>query len=84
MAQLETPSRIVSVATGQLQMVRPASVVELPYVSSPCPSHPNGDARTRCTRADNILRSGCGRTGGDGHPPSGSTTASTTTPTSTP
>ena len=36
-AQLETPSRIVAAALGQLHMVRPASVVELPYVSLSVP-----------------------------------------------
>jgi hypothetical protein len=35
-AQLETPSRIVSAATGKLGMVR-AQVVELPYVSLSVP-----------------------------------------------
>jgi hypothetical protein len=35
-AQLETPSRIVSAATGKLGMVR-AQVVELPYVSMSVP-----------------------------------------------
>ena len=38
-AQLETPSRIVAAATDELHMVL-ASVVELPYVSLPCPSLP--------------------------------------------
>ncbi len=36
-AQLETPSRIVAAASGQLHMVRPANVVELPYVSLSVP-----------------------------------------------
>jgi hypothetical protein len=36
-AQLETPARIVAAASGQLQMVRPANVIELPYVSLSAP-----------------------------------------------
>jgi hypothetical protein len=32
-SELETPSRIVAAASGQLHMVRPAQVIELPYVS---------------------------------------------------
>ncbi|MGO9855927.1 MAG: hypothetical protein ACLPYY_12900 [Acidimicrobiales bacterium] len=36
-AELETPSRIVAAASGQLHMVRPANVVELPYVSLSVP-----------------------------------------------
>ncbi len=36
-AELETPSRIVAAALGQLHMVRPANVVELPYVSLSVP-----------------------------------------------
>ncbi len=36
-AQLETPTRIVAVAAGQMHMVRPASVTELPYVSLTTP-----------------------------------------------
>jgi hypothetical protein len=36
-AELETPSRIVAAALGQLHMVRPANVVELPYVSLSAP-----------------------------------------------
>ena len=36
-AELETPSRIVAAASGELHMVRPANVVELPYVSLSVP-----------------------------------------------
>lgn len=36
-AELETPSRIVAAALGQLHMIRPANVVELPYVSLSVP-----------------------------------------------
>jgi len=36
-SQLETPSRIVASASGQLHMVRPAQVTELPYVSLSVP-----------------------------------------------
>ena len=36
-AQLETPSRIVAAASGQLHMVRPPAIVELPYVSLSVP-----------------------------------------------
>ena len=35
--ELETPSRIVAAASGQLHMVRPAQVIELPYVSLSTP-----------------------------------------------
>jgi len=36
-SQLETPSRIVTAATGDLHMVRPANVIQLPYVSLSVP-----------------------------------------------
>ena len=36
-SELETPSRIVAAASGQLHMVRPTQVVELPYVSLSTP-----------------------------------------------
>ncbi len=36
-SELETPARIVGAATGQLHMVRPANVIELPYVSLSTP-----------------------------------------------
>ncbi len=36
-SELETPSRIVAAAGGQLHMVRPANIVELPYVSLSAP-----------------------------------------------
>jgi hypothetical protein len=36
-AQLETPSRIVGAASGQLHLVRPPNIVELPYVSLSVP-----------------------------------------------
>jgi len=36
-SQLETPSRIVAAATGDLHMVRPANVIQLPYVSLSVP-----------------------------------------------
>jgi hypothetical protein len=36
-SQLETPSRIVSAAVGQLHMVHPDSVTQLPYVSLSTP-----------------------------------------------
>jgi hypothetical protein len=39
-SQLETPSRIVSAASVQLHLVRPAQVVELPYVSLSTPIPP--------------------------------------------
>jgi hypothetical protein len=39
-AQRETPARIVGAASGQLHMIHPAQVVELPYVplSTPLPT----------------------------------------------
>ena len=36
-AGLETPARIVADASGELHLVRPASVTELPYVSLSVP-----------------------------------------------
>jgi Tfp pilus assembly protein PilX len=36
-SELETPARIVGAATSQLHMVRPANVIELPYVSLQTP-----------------------------------------------
>jgi len=36
-SQLETPSRIVAAATSGLHMVRPANVIQLPYVSLSVP-----------------------------------------------
>ena len=36
-AELETPARIVAAAVSQLHMVRPAQIVELPYVSLTTP-----------------------------------------------
>ena len=36
-SELETPSRIVAAASGQLHMVHPAQVIELPYVSLSTP-----------------------------------------------
>jgi hypothetical protein len=86
-AGLETPSRIVAAAQGQLHMVHPASVVELPYVSlsvplptpkvTPAPAPP--PPTTSSTGAG--APAGTGTTGSSG---STSTPASTTTPTTTP
>jgi hypothetical protein len=36
-SELETPSRIVAAASSQLHLVRPAQVIELPYVSLSTP-----------------------------------------------
>jgi hypothetical protein len=36
-SELETPSRIVAAASSELHMVRPAQVIELPYVSLSTP-----------------------------------------------
>ncbi len=83
-AQLETPSRIVSAATGQLQMVRPASVVELPYVSLSVPlPTPTVTPAPAAPPPTTSSAAGAGAPAGSGTA-SGSTAASTTTPTSTP
>jgi type II secretory pathway pseudopilin PulG len=36
-SELETPARIVAAASGQLHMVHPSQVIELPYVSLATP-----------------------------------------------
>ncbi len=81
-SELETPSRIVATATG-LGMVRPANVVELPYVSlvvplptpklTPAPPAP-APARAPAPSAPTSQSTGT----------AGTTAASTTTATSTP
>ncbi len=82
-AQLETPSRIVSAATGQLQMVRPSSVVELPYVSLSVPLPTPTVTPAPAAPPTTSSAAGAGAPAGSGTA-SGSTAASTTTPTSTP
>jgi hypothetical protein len=83
-SQLETPSRIVAAASGQLHMVRPASVVELPYVSLsvplPTPKVTPAPAQTPPTTSS----VGAGAPAGTGTSSSSSSSAATTTPTSTP
>ncbi len=83
-SQLETPSRIVAAASGQLHMVRPASVVELPYVSLsvplPTPKVTPAPAQTPPTTSS----VGAGAPAGKGTSSSSSSSAATTTPTSTP
>jgi type II secretory pathway pseudopilin PulG len=82
-SQLETPARIVAAASGQLQMVRPASIVELPYVSLsaplPTPKVTPAPAPTPTTSS-----AGAGAPAGAGTSGSSSSSAATTTPTSTP
>ena len=80
-AELETPSRIVAAALGQLHMVRPANVVELPYVSlsapvptpkvTPAPAPP--PTTTTTTTTATTATTGTTATGG-----SSTTTASST------
>ena len=66
-------------------MVRPANVVELPYVSLSVPlAHPDGDARTRRTPADNRHHGGARRTAATGTASGSTDGTATTTPTSTP
>jgi hypothetical protein len=80
-AELETPARIVGAATSQLHMVRPANVVELPYVSlqtplptpkvTAAPAAPAAQAATAATAAQG------------GASASGSTASGTSTKTAT-
>ncbi len=83
-SQLETPSRIVAAASGQLHMVRPASVVELPYVSLsvPLPTPKVTPAPASTTPTTSSV--GAGAPAGTGASSSTSSSAATTTPTSTP
>jgi len=88
-SELETPPRIVSSATSQ-GMVRPANVVELPYVSlsvpvptpnvTPAPAPPPAPAGATTT-ASGGTTSGTAATGGT---TGNGATSSTTTATSTP
>jgi hypothetical protein len=94
-SQLETPSRIVAAASGQLHMVRPASVVELPYVSlsvplptpkvtpSPAPPPPTTSAASAGAGAPTGTGAGSSSSAGASSS-STSSSAATTTPTSTP
>ncbi len=90
-AELETPARIVAAAAGQLGMVRPTSVIELPYVSlstplptpkvTPAPESPPAPATSGSATG------GGASSGGSGAAPaaaSGSSGTSATTATSTP
>ena len=85
-SQLETPSRIVSAASGQLHMVRPASVVELPYVSLSVPLPTPKVTPAPATPPPTTSPAGAGAPAGTGARTSSSTSgsAATTTPTSTP
>ena len=94
-SQLETPSRIVAAASGQLHMVRPAGVVELPYVSLsvPLPTPKVTPAPAPAPPPPTPSPAGAGAPSGTGSASpssasssSASTTSSaaTTTPTSTP
>ncbi len=92
-AQLETPSRIVAAASGE-GMVRPAGVVELPYVSlsvplptprvTPAPAPAPAPAPTTATpgSGSGAASTGAGASGTASAGASGS--ISTTTATSTP
>jgi hypothetical protein len=92
-SQLETPSRIVAAASGQLHMVRPASVVELPYVSLsvplPTPKVAPAPASAPPTTSPAGAGAPVGTGAGSSSSPSSSSSstsgpAATTTPTSTP
>jgi hypothetical protein len=80
-ASLETPSRIVAAASDQLHMVRPATVVELPYVSLSVPLPTPKVTPAPAAPPPTTSSAGAGAPAGTG---STSTSASTTTPTSTP
>jgi len=95
-AQLETPARIVAAATGA-GMIRPANVVELPYVSltvplptpnvtpAPAPPPPPATTAASASTAGSGAASATTSTSGSGAPSAGAgSTASTTTATSTP
>jgi hypothetical protein len=93
-AQLETPSRIVSAAQGQLGMIHHGSVIQLPYVSlsvplptpkvTPAPAPPPTPT-TSSAGAGAPAGTGTGSAGSSGSTSgSTSTPASTTTPTTTP
>ncbi len=86
-SQLETPSRIVAVATGGLHMVRPANVIQLPYVSLsvplPAPKVTAAPAPTTTTTAPPAAAQGSG-TGGSATAGSSTTPATSTTATSIP
>ncbi len=95
-AQLETPSRIVAAATSE-GMVRPAGVVELPYVSlsvplptpkvTPAPTPPPASTSasgTTSTSGTGTSGSGAASTGATGATGASGSPASTTTATSTP
>jgi hypothetical protein len=92
-AQLETPTRIVAAALGQLHMVRPANIVELPYVSLavplPTPKVTPAPAPPPTTTPPAATSTGTSAPTGTTAPPAASSTAtaggaSTTTATSTP
>ena len=90
-SQLETPARIVEAASGQLHMVRPAGVVELPYVSLsvplPTPKVTPAPAPPPPTTTPAVAGAGAPSGTGAGSSSSASSTSSsaaTTTPTSTP
>lgn len=87
-SELETPSRIVSSATGQ-GMVHPANVIELPYVSlsvpvatpkvtaAPAPPPPPPPTQTASTSSSSA--GGAGASSASGGTSSGSATAGGTT-----
>lgn len=96
-SKLQTPSRIVGAASVQLHMVRPATVVELPYVSLsvplPTPKVTPAPAPAPAPPAPTTSPAGAGAPAGtdSGSPSSASSSSSstssssaTTTPTSTP
>ena len=87
-SQLETPPRIVAAAQGQLHMVRPASVVELPYVSLSVPlPTPKVTPAPAPPPPPTTSSAGAGAPAGTGAASttsSSSSSAATTTPTSTP
>jgi len=81
-SELETPSRIVAAATGGLHMVRPANVIQLPYVSLsiPLPTPKVTAAPAPTTTTTTPPTQGTGTAGTAGAATAGT---STTPPTST-
>jgi hypothetical protein len=96
-AQLETPARIVAAATGE-GMIRPANVVELPYVSlsvplptpkvtpapAPAPASTSTSTSTAGTGTASATTSTSGSGSGAASTGAAGSAASTTTATSTP
>jgi hypothetical protein len=91
-SELETPARIVGAATGQLRMVRPANVIELPYVSlqtplptpkvtpAPAPAAPTAPTGASAGAGAAAAASTTGASTSSGSASGSSTTTATSTP----